>query len=98
MTQGDLEIPYRKQRLWESDMEENLESHGPSIIEVMEFTDSQEEEDINEVAEKDITDTDDAFVTPTPALTIGEVLSRLPKKKNGKITIVILMLESLSFS
>ena len=53
----------------------------------MELSDSHEddEEDITEVVEEDIADTNDTFVTPTPALTIGEVLNRLPKKKNGKI-------------
>ena len=40
--------------------------------------DSQEDVEDSDVA-------DDVFETPEPALTIGEVLSRLPKKKVGKL-------------
>ena len=40
--------------------------------------DSQEDVEDSDVAE-------DGFETPEPALTIGEVLSRLPKKKAGEL-------------
>jgi hypothetical protein len=41
--------------------------------------------DRDEVAQND----DDVFETPPPALTIGDVLDRLPKKKVGKTCVKI---------
>ena len=73
-----------------SDMEKPLEDPGPSLsIEVMEISDSQE--DVEEVVENENTATDN-FETPTPSLTIGQVLSQLPRKKNGIIMITFLLI------
>ena len=71
-------------------MEKPLEDPGPSLsIEVMEISDSQE--DIEEVVESENSSTDN-FETPLPSLTIGQVLSRLPRKKNGIIIITFLLI------
>ena len=71
-------------------MEKPIEDPGPSLsIEVMEISDSQE--DIEEVVESEKTAADN-FETPLPSLTIGQVLSQLPRKKNGMIMITFLLI------